>query len=182
MAESTKRKRGRPALGPAERKSAILKFRARDDLVERMREAAGKTGRSVSEEIEHRLNRSFQTEDALTSALGGAAFRDMTLGVVTAFEGGARSEALYKDHSDWTASDWLSDKDCYREGMLSALNYLLRAMPSPTPDDVEFLKAAVEMEVMSVLMRAGILKFNFGDQPGGPVGSGFVPSTKENKS
>jgi hypothetical protein len=46
-------------------------FRVRDTLDEQLQEAAEKSGRSVSEEIEHRLERSF-SEDQLASAfLGG---------------------------------------------------------------------------------------------------------------
>jgi len=58
-----RKKPGRPALPASKRKSRILKFRSREDLVSRLQQAANKSGRSVSEEIEHRLEGSFQQED-----------------------------------------------------------------------------------------------------------------------
>jgi len=65
MAKLIKRRRGRPPLPEHQRKGRILKFRARGDLVSRMQAAATATGRSVSEEIEYRLERSFQNVDEL---------------------------------------------------------------------------------------------------------------------
>ena len=62
MAKRIKRPRGRPSLPEHQRKGRILKFRARGDLVSRMQAAAQATGRSVSEEIEYRLERSFDHE------------------------------------------------------------------------------------------------------------------------
>src|SRR5262245_22497973 len=53
-----KRKRGRPTLPKAERKRGILAFRARDDLRQWLTDAAKLSGRSVSEEIEYRLEQS----------------------------------------------------------------------------------------------------------------------------
>ena len=51
--------RGRPRLSDVERKSRNLTFRVRDGLREKLAEAAQRSGRSVSEEIEYRLQLSF---------------------------------------------------------------------------------------------------------------------------
>lgn len=58
------RKRGRPSLGKTEKKMNALAFRARPALRKRIDEAAAAAGRSVSEEIEHRLSKSFEAEAA----------------------------------------------------------------------------------------------------------------------
>lgn len=179
MPTEEKKKRGRPSLAADERKSSILKFRARGDLVRRMSEAAAESGRSVSEEIEHRLDRSFQKEDVFTEALGGPALRDITLGMLIAFRRGAKSAA---GNPDWTANDWLNDKDCYRTAMLEVFEHLLDSMPDPIlpEEDMSFLKAAIESKFMSMLMSRGMLKFDFGDGRG-PVGSGFIPPKKDDQ-
>jgi hypothetical protein len=64
-----KRKRGRPALPEAERKRAGLTFRARDALRQRLADAAKQSGRSISEEIEFRLERSFLQDPMPENAL-----------------------------------------------------------------------------------------------------------------
>ena len=65
-----KRKRGRPPLPKAERKRGVLGFRARDDLRQWLTDAAKLSGRSVSEEIEHRLEQSFEIADSFRAAFG----------------------------------------------------------------------------------------------------------------
>jgi hypothetical protein len=65
---SKKSKPGRPRLKPAERKSRNLTFRSRGALRQKLEDATRKSGRSVSEEIERRLEYSFRDEDVLASA------------------------------------------------------------------------------------------------------------------
>ena len=56
-----KRKRiGRPPKPPKNRKSVNFTFRSREEMREQLRVAADRSGRSISEEIEYRLNQSFQ--------------------------------------------------------------------------------------------------------------------------
>jgi Arc-like DNA binding domain len=58
-----KRKRiGRPPKPPKNRKSVNFTFRSREEMREQLRVAAAVSGRSISEEIEYRLNQSFQKE------------------------------------------------------------------------------------------------------------------------
>jgi len=58
-----KKRRGRPPKTDAERKSRNLTFRSRGDLRDRLQEAAQKSGRSLSEEIEYRLWKSIVDDD-----------------------------------------------------------------------------------------------------------------------
>ena len=58
-----KRKRiGRPPKPAKNRKSVNFTFRSREEMREQLRAAAAVSGRSISEEIEYRLNQSFQKE------------------------------------------------------------------------------------------------------------------------
>jgi hypothetical protein len=59
---SKKNKGGRPAKYPAEGKRPTLTFRVRGSLHEQLREAAQLSGRSISEEIERRVEKSFERD------------------------------------------------------------------------------------------------------------------------
>ena len=64
-----KRKRiGRPPKPAKNRKSVNFTFRSREEMREQLRAAAAVSGRSISEEIEYRLNQSFQKELILDAA------------------------------------------------------------------------------------------------------------------
>jgi hypothetical protein len=65
MAKVKKKPPGRPALPARERKTANLTFRVRGDLRERLPKAADAAGRSVSEEVERRVQASFTNEEVL---------------------------------------------------------------------------------------------------------------------
>lgn len=73
MSDEPVKRRGRPPLDPAERKDGNLTFRTRGDLRQRLAEEAKKNGRTISEEVEWRLERSLaglsgaDTEPALYS-------------------------------------------------------------------------------------------------------------------
>src|SRR4051812_40741487 len=63
--EKQRRPRGGQLKDPAERKRNNLTFRARDRLKASLEAEAGNNGRSVSEEIEHRLERSFNRDEMM---------------------------------------------------------------------------------------------------------------------
>ena len=65
-----KRPRGRPPVAAGEKKVRNITFRSRDDMHERLSDAAATKGRSLSEEIEARLAQSFDVEERM------AAFRE----------------------------------------------------------------------------------------------------------
>lgn len=72
MKAQKKRTPGRPPLATPEKKRRNFTFRGTDELHERLSEAAAKSGRSISEEIERRLDQSFQ-QDALQASLDAQA-------------------------------------------------------------------------------------------------------------
>lgn len=71
MSEETKtaKPRGRPRLPDDERKGAHLKIRTRGGTRERLEAAAARHGRSVSEEVERRLEESFAREGEETTRI-----------------------------------------------------------------------------------------------------------------
>ena len=56
---------------PSKNKRGTFKFRVTDSLRTKMEAAAKSSNRSVSEEIEHRLEQSFTTDFVMTQLLGG---------------------------------------------------------------------------------------------------------------
>ena len=72
ITKRTKGKRGgRPPIEKEKRRNKTLTFRVRGNMHERIAEAARKSGRSVTEEIEHRLERSLLLTE-LTEVLEAA--------------------------------------------------------------------------------------------------------------
>ena len=71
------RKRGRPAIKPSERKRNNVTIRVRDALKSELQSAAAEFGRSLSEEMETRLERSLLEERAAHEELGGQHVYDM---------------------------------------------------------------------------------------------------------
>ncbi len=68
--KATERKRGRPPLRPKQRKRNNVTIRFRDDLKSKVQKAGEDNGRSLSEEIEARLEQSFVGDDVIHHMLG----------------------------------------------------------------------------------------------------------------
>jgi hypothetical protein len=69
--EAPKKRVGRPPLPAKARKGVNLTFRARGDMREWLGSTAEKSGRSISEEIEHVLEAQRSNQDVVLRALGG---------------------------------------------------------------------------------------------------------------
>lgn len=69
-------KAGRPSKPVAEVKRAHLTFRVRDALRDRVAQVAAEQGRSISEEIEHRLERSFHESELRGNGVALALFAE----------------------------------------------------------------------------------------------------------
>lgn len=64
-------KRGRPPLPPGEGKKVPLNMRTTRKVRDRLEAAAIDTGRSLTQEVEYRLQRSFEDEDAIFESFSG---------------------------------------------------------------------------------------------------------------
>jgi hypothetical protein len=99
------RRRGRPPLPPGEAKRSSFNTRLRPDLKTQLEQAAADEGRSLSEEIEFRLERSFLTEDHLRFLAGdlrGATFVRQFLDVV-ALMSAFRKQPVWEDDEGYEA-------------------------------------------------------------------------------
>jgi hypothetical protein len=114
------RRRGRPALPTEEGKRYAVGIRTTKKLKDSLQHAADSSGRSVAQEIESRLERSFLLETILgtpEAVLPAAAF---------ALAGQQAAEAC-----GHPAADWRNDRHCYETALLALVAVLWRQHPAP---------------------------------------------------
>jgi hypothetical protein len=98
---AAKKRIGRPPKSQEDRKGVNFTFRSRGQMRERLQEAATVSGRSISEEIEHRLEDSFRNEEIYGGPHLSAVFRLLA-------DHKALAEA--KAGKPWTESDFVQDE------------------------------------------------------------------------
>ena len=116
---------------PGERVHAGL--RVTPDLRRRIGRAAAKSGRSLSQEMEFRLERSL----AVDTAFGSTEMHDMALRMSSAFAIAGEARAVEKN----IGPNWINDADAYRSAMFSVFAALIRNAPE---GDEEAIARAVE--------------------------------------
>lgn len=137
MAQPAKKRRGRPALPEAQRRSRNFTFRSRSNLREKLQKAAEQNDRSISEEIEARLQRSFDHDEIF----GGAEIRDIALTAAAKFRDGGIFAAKLSDKPLRSTSAWMKDPVCFRSALISALEGLIQYQPKDGLDVSETLQA-----------------------------------------
>lgn len=115
MMKQAKKAPGRPARHSGEKLSKNRTFRVRGQLDDQLAVAAERSGRSVSEEIEYRLDRSFENQLALEQALNlafGSAISGhlMIVGDIMRTTAQAASLAVKGDPS---LVDWRDDPEIF---------------------------------------------------------------------
>jgi Arc-like DNA binding domain len=130
------RGRGRPPIPEADRKRANLTFRTRSGMREKLEAAAAQSGRSVSEEVEYRLERSFQQAESIADILGGVATANLLLLISMAIQEVEKA----------TGKSWREDAGTYDRMKLAAI-YILNEAPRPD----EATKTPTNLSEMSVL-------------------------------
>ena len=93
------RQQGRRPLGPDEGKRSVLNARITTSLRAKLEMAAAETGRSLSQEIELRLEDSFRDETAIHRAVGGKGGFDLlcALGVIATAVGRGFGTIWWRD-------------------------------------------------------------------------------------
>src|SRR5262245_3291966 len=145
--DEPRRRKGRPTVG----ERVPLGLRVTPEMKKRLDAAAEESGRSQSQEVEFRLERSFERESLLSEALTVAFGRrlagfllatGLTISAVMRVKKGVRQ--LYRD-------DWTEDGEVLRAAVM-ATNTLLSALqpPSTGPDpkigeDTQGVVAAMEL-------------------------------------
>lgn len=102
-----------------------LNMRTTKAVRDKLEAAAGANGRSLAQEVEARLERSFQEE----AGFGGPEMRRLVFLMAAAFATAARARSGGKD-------TWLDDPICYRAGMFGVFDALLVGLPGATVEDM----------------------------------------------
>jgi hypothetical protein len=121
-------KRGPAPKGEYDNKSQVFSTRIRPDTRLALSEAAEKSGRSLSQEVEHRLVRSFDEEQKLTDVFGDR----RTFSVMRLL---ASSLAQLHNLDDWsTPTHWLDDPRAFDQAILCIMTVLEAYRPhGPIP-------------------------------------------------
>src|SRR5712692_9935443 len=141
MAKSAKRRKGRPPVPPEARRSRNFTFRSREALHQQLGAAAKIAGRSISEEIEFRLERSFFEQRATIEALDLAYGKDLVrilLMVAEAMAVGPYA-ASTATHAPEDFGNWLNNPYAFAQAMQAAHAVLdaLKPPGDPTPPQVK---------------------------------------------
>jgi hypothetical protein len=115
-----------------------LSMRTTLDIKRRLERAAATNGRSIAQEVENRLERSFVYDEALTSP----EIRDAVLRMAAAFSIAGSGSAMGKGLGG--LGEWLNDADCYRAAMFSVLDALLMGSPDMSPEAIKLSLEALK--------------------------------------
>jgi hypothetical protein len=136
------KRRGRPNLPAGEGKRYALGLRTTKELRDLLQQAADLSGRSLAQEIEFRLERSFERErtlaELLTASLGG----ERTSRHVQALAGIACNLSVLSEQG--SADAWLNDHKLFTLVRERWNNYLDTFQPS-TPNTRRGKKVAIEL-------------------------------------
>jgi hypothetical protein len=113
-------------------KSSVFSTRIRPDLRKRLEVAAKTSGRSLSQEVEHRLRRSFVEDDKIADAFGDRrTFRLMRM---------IADAIRLAEPNGAEAGDWLNNPFDFQIALGAALSVLEAVAPEgpALPDDADF--------------------------------------------
>jgi|tagenome__1003787_1003787.scaffolds.fasta_scaffold20380484_1 hypothetical protein len=166
------KKRGRPAIPAAEKKARNFTFRSRGDLHERLSGAAAANQRSISEEIEHRIEQSFQIEQRIEEMRSQFNQRiqvveaEAKLGMARVAEAAEQKNASLRERLDEferelekhdaaaAMVDVLLGQDKVKSGLLRAVALQLAEVPSDRVLDAATARQLVESAASMVWPQA----------------------------
>jgi hypothetical protein len=108
-----------------------LNMRTTAEIRDRLEAAAAANGRSLAQEVESRLERSFEQD----SRVGGEAMVGIANLLIGAFVRGGQFGAAASGHPDWTPDQWVHDPFCYRSAAYSVGFALNLPLPTEAPMD-----------------------------------------------
>lgn len=136
-----------------------LNMRTTLETRQRLERAARASGRSLVQEVEYRLDKSFSDEDWQKRIFGGLKARPATERMVAAFlsEGqmAARLSGLISDEPADKAVDkkidWIDNRECYLAAMFGAFHANMLAVPNVTAEDIHLWCEAVKGRAQTFL-------------------------------
>ena len=143
-ASAKKRARGRPPLEPGRAKRSSFNTRIRSQLKEHLEREAKSAGRSLSEEIEHRLERSMLSDETRFDDFGG----ETPYRLCQAFTGIAKcTEAI-------TGRSWAEDETTFAIAAHAWIMVLRTAM-NPLTEDLKKFAKAMDMDLDEDIRNIG---------------------------
>src|SRR6266849_1228330 len=133
MAKPAKRRKGRPPVPPEARRSRNFTFRSREALHQQLGAAAKIAGRSISEEIEFRLEWSFFGQRATIEALDLAYDKELVrilLVVAEAMSAVGPHAAFIPTHAPKDSRNWLNNPYAFAQATQAA-HAVLDALKPP---------------------------------------------------
>lgn len=118
-----KRPRGRPAKYRAKR--ITITVRLQEPIYQQVAAAADAHGRSISEEFEQRINRSFEDE----AAFPDPELRQLAIRLITRFSDAGRLSEMKRSGTARPVNEWIKDPDSYEGAMLAVIEHLLVTKP-----------------------------------------------------
>lgn len=118
-----------------------LSMRTTIDIKRRLERSAAASGRSIAQEVENRIERSFVYDEAF----GSPEIRDAVLRMAAAFSIAGSGSAMGKGLGG--LGEWLTDDDCYRAAMCAVLDALLMGSPDTN-------QQAIELSLQALASRA----------------------------
>jgi len=149
---AAKKRIGRPPKAKEDRKAVNFTFRSRGQMRERLEKAAAASGRSISEEIEFRLNQSFDEERLSAAFLGGNDTAKALQGIANVMQletaaGTPWSKDQEKVEAVRTAADLIIAGTA---GMLVTMNFVDSAIDLPRVSERGRALARVILEKFSL--------------------------------
>lgn len=149
MTKAVKKTRGRPPKPEDERRGSNITFRTPGGLRERLEKAATNSGRSISEEVVHRLERSFHAFQIVRDEIFGSGAE---YGLTTAIFASLRPAGIRN------GDDWTRDPDAYREALIAVLDTMITHAPNSdklTGQDIMLLLDSLKSRMASRLLNRG---------------------------
>lgn len=139
MSEEIKR-RGRPTKAPVEGERVPLSLRVTAELKRDLDRSAEAVGRSLSQEAEIRLERSFADEAAFPSS--NLRFWAIYLAAVFHRKGSVR--AAEKGKNSWTDKEWMNDPDCRLVASFDVIDSLINDLVRQPGADLDAISLYIE--------------------------------------
>jgi hypothetical protein len=107
-----------------------LNMRTTESVRDKLAKAAVDSGRSLAQEVEVRLERSFNDE----LALGGPEMRMLSMSLISSFYLRGTEAARNNGHPEWTVKEWMANSYCYSAAFVAAIETLMKNHPDSKSD------------------------------------------------
>ena len=145
---------GRPPLKAVDRRKHIMSVRVREKLRRQLEQSAEEEGRTLSQEVEFRVEQSFDRTELIFDSMKlayGAELAGLLMLVGRAMSGAGRLSGLKGNTVQYTGTEWLADPYAYEQALNAAVAVMRALRPPGRPiaagGDAKFT------ENMNVLMR-----------------------------